>query len=153
LPGTLAVMLSLVGTGPAGCSANTKSCNGMGCAAPITVTATIAGPARGPVTVTFCKGPDCEDARADVSLPEIPDTTGVFDLGVGGKATDSGGLALTVVVRSAPNLVDGEKLRLRVVDESGAVLLDWSTTSHYERHSVNGPGCGECAAMVATVTA
>jgi hypothetical protein len=58
----------------------------------------------------------------------------------------------TVVVRSAPDLVDGEALRLTVVDASGTQLLDWSGKAQYERSTPGGAGCGQCASMVATAT-
>jgi hypothetical protein len=150
--GLMALLLCVLGSGAPGCSSSKVSCNSVGCGDPITVNATIAGPARGPYDVTFCKGTACETVRVDTSTTEVPDATGTFVLGVGASVTDSGGLDLAVVVRSATDLVDGESLRLTVVDASGARLLDWTEKAQYQRSTPDGPGCGQCTSMVATAT-
>jgi hypothetical protein len=99
-------------------------------------------------TATFCKAELCESAALDTA-----DVGRRVDVGKDLRIrfaieTSDQGVFVIVDVIGAPSFKTGESLSFKLIDPSGAKVIDWSASAKYNvSKDVGGPGCGECTVL------
>ena len=149
-PRLVALIVACGATAANGC-VTSKECGSKACSTPIIVTAPLTGAAPGVHTATFCKQGHCESAHLDLSVPSEATVDGLFFVRFQGDLMDHG-ITITASVLGAPSFEDGESLSFTVTSDSSEDVVLWSETATYQViHDINGPGCGDCYSLRATV--